>query len=255
MRSHNTNQIINKNYQIDIPEFLNRGWEIFRANFWNFVGFCLLSSITIYVLSQIPVLGGFLLYMIMPVVSAGYFFVAFNSRKAEFADFFNGFGSNYFFNLFWASLIAGLFIALPALIALVCFSVIGYNPLREIVSNMPEFDQISQLPELSVPNGSIPIFGIVGLLALGVATYLSIAYSFAIPLIVDRKMKPWEAIETSRRLISKKWWSFAAFSFVLSVINLLGLLTMFGTFLTSPFTNCAMAAAYEKIVGLDQPNT
>jgi len=245
----------NKNYRIDIAGFLNRGWEIFRENFWNFVGFCLLSSVIIYVLSQIPVLGGLVLCMIMPVVSAGYFFVAFSRSKAEFADFFNGFGSNYFFNLFWASLIAGLFIALPALIALVCFSVVSYNPLREIVSNMPEFDQISQLPELSIPNGSIPIFWIVGLLALGVATYLSIAYSFAIPLIVDRKMKPWEALETSRRLISKKWWSFAAFSFVLSVINLLGLLTVFGTFLTSPFTNCAMAAAYEKIVGLDQANT
>jgi uncharacterized membrane protein len=38
--------------------------------------------------------------------------------------------------------------------------------------------------------------------------YLAVAYSFALPLIVDKKIGVWEAMELSRKTITKQWFSF-----------------------------------------------
>lgn len=40
--------------------------------------------------------------------------------------------------------------------------------------------------------------------------YLTIGYAMAIPLIVDKNLSPWQALETSRKAIHKVWWRVAA---------------------------------------------
>ncbi len=81
--------------------------------------------------------------------------------------------------------------------------------------------------------------------------YLGVAYSFTTALIVDRKFDFWEAMETSRKVITKRWFSFFGFVIVLVLINLVGLaLAGVGLLLTLPLTVCAIAAAYQDILGL-----
>ena len=240
------------NYRFDIAQFLQRGWQLFVQNLWGFLGFGFISWIMIFALSQLPVAGPILLSGFAGVLQAGYFFVSFSiarGYKYVFADFFKGFRSNYFLPLFLAHFIVSLFTGVLSLVSLSCFSVVIYNPLRKLLISSPEF---ANLPNISIPPGSIPIFFILGLLALGLTSYLAVAYSFVNPLIVDRKMGSWDAIETSRRLITKRWWAFAVFTFVLFLINLLGFLTVVGIFFMAPFTACAMAAAYEGTIGLSQ---
>lgn len=36
--------------------------------------------------------------------------------------------------------------------------------------------------------------------------YLTVGYSMVMPLIIDRKMSPWQAMEASRRAVHKVWW-------------------------------------------------
>lgn len=91
--------------------------------------------------------------------------------------------------------------------------------------------------------------GIVLLLIPGI--YLAVAYIFTIPLILDRKVQFWDAMEASRKIITKNWCSMFAFVFVLGSINIGGFLLLgVGMVLTTPFTGCAIIAAYEDIVGL-----
>ncbi|MGG6296216.1 hypothetical protein ACQ4M4_17645 [Leptolyngbya sp. AN02str] len=81
--------------------------------------------------------------------------------------------------------------------------------------------------------------------------YLAVSYLFAIPFVVDRRFDFWEAMETSRKLISKRWFGFFGFLIVLFLINMVGaLLVGIGMLVTAPLTTCAIAAAYEDIVGL-----
>ena len=49
--------------------------------------------------------------------------------------------------------------------------------------------------------------------------YLSVAYSFAIQLVCDQGLSPWQAMEISRRAVKHRWWS------VLGLGLLVGLLT------------------------------
>jgi uncharacterized membrane protein len=50
--------------------------------------------------------------------------------------------------------------------------------------------------------------------------YLSVAYMMALPLVVDKGMSPWQALETSRKVLTKCWWRMA-FTGLLSVLILL----------------------------------
>jgi uncharacterized membrane protein len=97
------------------------------------------------------------------------------------------------------------------------------------------------------------IFIVIGMILLLVpGIYLGIAYMFTIRLIVEKKMPFWAAMEASRKIIPKNWFSMFGFILVLGLINIGGILSLiFGLLFTTPLTGCAMIAAYEDIVGFN----
>ncbi|MBA54838.1 MAG: hypothetical protein CMK89_10340 [Pseudomonadales bacterium] len=81
--------------------------------------------------------------------------------------------------------------------------------------------------------------------------YLNFAYILAIPLIVDRDMGPWEALETSRKAITKHWLSVFLFFIVLTIIMLISMLPlMIGLIWTVPLMAIAMAVLYREVFGI-----
>lgn len=82
--------------------------------------------------------------------------------------------------------------------------------------------------------------------------YLAVAYMFTIALIVERKLDFWEAMEGSRRLITKNWFTFFGLGLLLMLLNFGGLLLLgVGLLVTAPVSQCVLAAAYESVVGLN----
>lgn len=62
----------------------------------------------------------------------------------------------------------------------------------------------------------------------------------------------WEAMEASRKIVSKEWFSIFGFIIVLGLINLCGFLCLgVGLLFTVPMTSCAAYAAYADVVGVD----
>ncbi len=55
-----------------------------------------------------------------------------------------------------------------------------------------------------------------GLLFIFPGIYLSIAYMFALPLIIDRGLKPWQAMELSRLAVTKAWFRIFAIYIILT---------------------------------------
>lgn len=98
----------------------------------------------------------------------------------------------------------------------------------------------------------VGIFVLIGLILLIIpGIYLAVAYSLAIAFVVGRNFDFWEAMEASRKIISRNWFSFFAFLLVLGLINIgRALLLGIGLLFTIPLTSCAIAAAFEDIVGL-----
>lgn len=59
-------------------------------------------------------------------------------------------------------------------------------------------------------------------------------------------------METSRKLITKKWFSFFGLLLLLFLLNLGGAILLgVGLLVTIPLSVCIIAAAYEDIVGLN----
>jgi hypothetical protein len=81
--------------------------------------------------------------------------------------------------------------------------------------------------------------------------YLAVGYLFAAVLVVDRGLDFWPAMETSRRLITPRWFSFFAFLLLLVLVNFAGLLALGVGFLVSfPVSWCALVAGYADLLGL-----
>jgi hypothetical protein len=98
---------------------------------------------------------------------------------------------------------------------------------------------------------------VVGLLtALGIALcilpgiYLGVAWVFALPLVIDKKMDFWPAMELSRKVVSKHWWLMFGFLLVSILVALAGLLACcVGVFVSMAIVGAALMYAYEDIFG------
>lgn len=83
--------------------------------------------------------------------------------------------------------------------------------------------------------------------------YLMVSYMFVSLLIVDYHMEFWQAMETSRRIVTKNWFPLFVFALLLAVINMLGTLALgIGLLVTIPVSVCAVCVAYRDIVGLHE---
>jgi len=97
----------------------------------------------------------------------------------------------------------------------------------------------------------VGIFIFLGTLLLIIpGIYLGVCYTFVVPLIVEKKLDFWEAMEASRQVVTKQWLSIFLLGLVLFLINFVGALIFgLGMLVTAPWTLCCVVAAYQSIFG------
>ncbi|ASQ91217.1 hypothetical protein CHL67_10110 [Prosthecochloris sp. GSB1] len=111
------------------------------------------------------------------------------------------------------------------------------------------FDYFLPLLFAGFVSGFLVLVGTLLLILPGI--YLAVGYFFTTMLIVDYRMDFWQAMETSRKIVTKNWFSIFVFALVLFALNVLGgLALLIGLFVTVPLSFCAAAVAYRDIVGL-----
>ena len=207
---------INEGYELQILQYFKQGWKIYTKYLRGFTAFTLINLLMLFVVGFIPVVGVLARAVISLPLLAGYLIVSFkiiNTQSVHFGDFFRGF---QFF--------------LPLLFFLLVLAV-GTAIIRAILTPAsPTAAAISSLIILAC---------------------LYVTYGLAIPLIVDKRMRLWRAMTTSSKIISKHWFSFFGFWFLLFMINAIGgLFFLIGLLVTAPFSHCTFAAAYENIAGI-----
>jgi Protein of unknown function (DUF975) len=233
------NTILQNGYSVDIGSFIQRGWEICQSSLGLFIGFFLITILIGGALGMIPGAGNAVSIIIGGPLNAGSLIVAFKLIKAQpvtFNDFFKGFNNAYFMPTLLITLVTTLFAFICMLpagigIGLIAFASKGW----------------SQEPSSILILVSV-LLTFVAVIAL---VYISISYVFAIPFVISQKLPFWSAMEASRKIVGKQWFSIFGFMVVLGLLNLAGALICFlGLLITVPLTSCAIAAAYESIIGL-----
>ena len=80
--------------------------------------------------------------------------------------------------------------------------------------------------------------------------YLAVGYTFALPLVIDKKYDFWTAMEVSRRVSHKQWWTLFGLLIVVFLINVIGILACFvGWIVAAPISIAAIMYAYEDLFG------
>jgi len=83
--------------------------------------------------------------------------------------------------------------------------------------------------------------------------YLTVAWYFAIPLVIDRNLDFWPALQLSRRLVSKHWFIVFAAMLVFGLVAMIGIIACgIGILVTMPVGTIALMYAYETIFGAEK---
>jgi hypothetical protein len=242
MSDQNINELIASNpnrYEFKFQQYLQRGFEICNKFAIGFILFFLLFMLITGAIDLLTGLGDLVnRIFVTPVLGVGVYFVARNiSRETEFNfdQFWKGF--QFLSPLILMSLI-------EAAIFLLLISPILIN--GDISLYLEWLEEWQKTP-LSID--SFPGFQAWYLLLLLPIVYLSIVWIYAPLLIIFYNMSAWDAMETSRKIISKQWGIFALFYFLVSIISVSGILIFgIGILYTLPMGACILYASFEDIL-------
>ncbi|MFN2366607.1 MAG: hypothetical protein ABR523_09140 [Desulfurivibrionaceae bacterium] len=83
--------------------------------------------------------------------------------------------------------------------------------------------------------------------------YLSVAYALVIPLIIDKEMSPWQAMEASRKGVQRHWFKVFGLYIVMSIICFISAIPMgLGLIWTVPMFFMVNGILYREVFGVNQ---
>jgi serine/threonine protein kinase len=206
-------EILARDYVLDIKSCLRRGWALVKSDFWPLVG---ITALILALLSAVSSFGE---------VSRSVGNVHFSTSALGFLLGGPLMGGLY---LYYLKKIRGERVRVET-----AFSGFSHSLLHLILA--------------SFVTGMLTALGFVCFVLPGI--FLIVAWLFTVPLVIDKRLDFWPAMRVSLKTITKHWWKFLGFLLVLALVNLGGLLLCFvGVFVTLPISFAALMYAYEDII-------
>ncbi|MBE7382337.1 MAG: hypothetical protein F6J95_013125 [Leptolyngbya sp. SIO1E4] len=217
--SSSTPNLADREYVLNVGRCFDRGWDIFQKNTWGFIGFILLFG-----------LSNILFSLTSEILAEEDTSISYGVRQLLF-----------FYQILIAPVIyAGLWI--------VPLEIARNRTVRfgDFFSGFYRYWSILLVTNITYLSISA---GLIFLLIPGIALFT--LYKFSLPLVIDRNLNFWLAMETSRQIIMKNFFSFLMLDILVVFLNLAGLLMMgVGILFTLSWSICVQIAAYESVVGL-----
>jgi hypothetical protein len=186
--------------------------------------------------------------ILMGPMMCGLYLALFQTRRGqpiEFGLLFKG------FDYFGDSVVATLLHMIPIMVIFVPSYIIFYIGLFMI---MP---QQGGEPDPSTMLGFFGFFAIFWLVMMVILILMSVLFTFAYPLIVDRRLSGLNAVKLSIRAALANFWRLLGLLLLNGVFGFLGVLLCYvGVFFVLPISFAAIAMAFEQVFGLGefQPN-
>jgi len=80
--------------------------------------------------------------------------------------------------------------------------------------------------------------------------YLWVAWTFTLPLVIDKRLDFWSAMELSRKMVTRHWWKLFGLVILLALLHVAGFLVFcLGLFIAAPIATASLMYAYEDIFG------
>ena len=220
-------------------ECIKGGWELIRSQYWLFVG---MTVVGVIIGSVVP------LGILMGPMMCGIYLALFQTRRRqpiEFGLLFKG------FDYFGDSVIATLIHMVPIVVIVVPAYLLFYVGMFGMMAAS------NGQPDPGAMLGLLGVFAIFWFVVMIAIIVLSVIFTFAYPLIVDRRLSGLNAVKLSIRAGFANFWRLLGMLILTGLMTFVGVLFCYvGAFLVMPISFAAIATAYEQVFGLGevQPN-
>lgn len=216
-------KLLTEGYEFSATQYLGEGWDIYKQQAFSFIGFMFISFVITIFASFIPLIGPIANSLILgPALGVGYYIVAdeiARNRFDDFGAFFKGF--NKVLQLGLAALtmsIIFIIVMSPSIYSLYSTGIIEWY--MEAMQNPLAPPPMEDIPSMFTGTD----FMIMGLNFIPFL-YLAISFTFAYLFIVFYDFTFWDAIETSRRVVTRNWFGvFKLFLLIFGILILFGFL-------------------------------
>ena len=243
----NTDDLLTNGYDFTMGKYMSDGWALFKKGAGNYIGFTIVFFVLVIVMSLIPFVN-LLVSVFEYILMAGIFIYSRNllNDKGEFSNFFEGFNS--FGQIFLFMLVLLVFM-IPAIAIFLIYII----PTGFIDSALNGFENAEYMAEELIATFQNRTGSIVFLYAALIlyTLYIYVSYSFTLVLIVDRNMQFWNAMELSRKIVAKNFFSFFGMYILLGLMVFFGVLFTcgLGALVAIPYMNIVVFSAYDNIMG------
>ena len=216
---------------------ISAAWAMVKDQYWLFVGMC---AVGLLIGGAVP------LGILTGPMMCGLYIAFLNIRRGrpiEFAMLFKG------FDYFGPSLVATLLHMVPILAIVIPAYFLFYVGM---------FVSIAAQGNSSEPNpaafmGVMGFFILFWIVMMIIIIFISIGFTFAYPLIVDRKLSGLEAIKWSFKGALANFWRLLGMTLMTGLLAICGLVLCYvGIFLVFPIMYGSIAIAYERVFGLSE---
>ena len=228
-----TPEIPYKRKAVDPVECIKAGWELIKPQYWLFVG---MTFVAFFIGSAVP------FGILMGPMMCGIYLTCFAQRRrdpVEFGMLFKG------FDFFGPSVIATLLHAVPIVAIVVPTYLLFYASV--VLAMVAQGNDPNPMALLGV----MGTFSLIVLVVAVLIIIISIGFTFAFPLIVDRRLKGMDAVKLSFKAAMANFWRLLAMGLLTAVMSMVGLAFCgIGMYLVFPISYGAIAIAYEQVFGL-----
>jgi hypothetical protein len=224
---------------VEPMECLRAGWNLIKNQYWLFVG---MTAVGVLIGSIVP------LGILMGPMMCGLYLALLQTRRGqpiEFGTLFKG------FDYFGDSVVATLIHMIPVVVIFVPSYLLFYVGLFVMMGRQ------GGEPNPGAMLGFFGFFALFWLVMIVILIVVSVVFTFAYPLIVDRRLSGVEAVKLSVKAALANFWRLVGLLLMTGLMSFVGVLFCYvGAFLVMPLSFAAIATAYEQVFGLGefQPN-
>lgn len=238
-------------YDISIGDSLSASWELFQKNMGIMIGASILVYVALAGANMIPYLSLITGMLLSGPLMAGlwYFYILLNrGEEASVGDAFAGFSRN-----FWQLVLVNIVTSVISMICMVPMflamaAVFGFAFVLSQGGNAPP-------PSEFGPVGIVMILGGV-ILSMGAMLVLTTSWLYALPLVIDKGLAFWPAMELSRKMVFKHFWSTLLLVIVCGLLTTVGaMMCLVGILFTGPIAFGAFVWQYQRIFGNLRPES
>ncbi|HEY7160661.1 MAG TPA: GYF domain-containing protein [Acidobacteriota bacterium] len=222
---------------VDAMGYVRKSYELYKANFGPLFIATLVVLAIIAASGSIP--GGFLLTGILHAGLYWFFLKWIRGSKAELGEVFAGFQRQPG-QLILAGLVMGI-------VPVIVIFIVGLPFWIPFIAGI-----IGSATTGTDPGNLLAHLGWIGCLGIGigclVAFALYVMWMFAYPLVIDKGLKFWPAMELSRKVVMKSFFGYLWLNILCGLIAMIGLLAcIVGVIFVAPVCAGAIAYAYEDV--------